>query len=395
MEITLKLFKPLSVLLLSSLIAILTGCQSGQKPPLPEGRGPLLTENLPPKAGQLPETEQNAIKIAMLLPMSGRHAQVGTSLFNAAQLSLFENAPDNIKLVVEDTQGNPEAAMRAANKAIQEGAQIIVGPLFASETKAIASIAAQSGVPVLSFSNDAGVAGRNVYILGFMPDQQVRRLLDVASGRGVRNLGLFVPANPYGQLVKQVATQTAQQYYINLSFVEEYSDNTTNLQSVAARIKSQNVDAILLPEGGHQLKLLTSSLLYNGIDPAQVRFLGTGQWDTPETYQDTSLAGSWFVSSPISERQHFNQNYAQNYATTPPRLATLAYDAISMISLIASNYQTDHLFPVNMLTQPRGFDGVDGVFRLNQDGTVQRGLAVYEITASGQVNLISPSPSAF
>lgn len=381
---------------LSSLILILAGCQSRQdvQQGAPQGEGPIITQHLPPQAQVLPD-RRNSIKVAMLVPLSGREANLGQALFNAAQLSLFENAPDQIELVVEDTRGDPSQAARAAEKVLNQGAKVIIGPLFSSETQAVARIAAQHNVPVLTFSNNHDVAGGNVYILGFMPGQQIFRLLDVARGNGINTVGILVPRNQYGQLIRQQAEKYAKMLGVNIGLIEEYMPGSTDMSIHASRILQSGVGAILIPEGGEQLKIMVSSLLHNQVDPNKVRLLGTGQWDTPDIYQNATLAGAWFVSGPISMREQFIQSYQKTYGTVPPRLATLAYDAISMVSYLANNSPQPNSFPVHMLTQPRGYQGIDGIFKLSPDGTVQRGLAVYEITAGSGLTVVSPAPRGF
>lgn len=140
---------------------------------------------------------------------------------------------------------------------------------------------------------------------------------------------------------------------------------------------------------------MISSLLSNSVDPNKVKFLGTGQWDSPDVYGDRSLNGSWFAASPISLRQNFMKKYAANYGQQPPRLATLAYDTISMVSLLMRNQGPDQAFVLQNMVQPRGYSGIDGVFRLNANGTVDRGLAVYEISDKQGLSVVSAAPEGF
>jgi branched-chain amino acid transport system substrate-binding protein len=386
----------------STLILILTGCQSlrdssqeGSAQQLPGG-GPIITKHLPAQSQQdLLPSGQPATKVALLLPLSGQQAHLGTAMLNAAQMSLFENAPDFIELVSEDTQGNPETAARAAEKVIQEGAKIIIGPLFANEATAVARVAALNQVPVLTFSNNQVVANPNVFILGFMPDQQIQRLFAVAVTNGITNIALLVPGNEAGNLLQQYAENAARNTGVNLIHVAPYGPASSEMKTQAAAIKQSGAQAVLIPEGGQQLRLTISSLLANGVDPNKVKFMGTGQWDTPDVYGDKSLNGSWFSASPISLRQNFMKKYTTSYGNQPPRLATLAYDTMSMISLLSRAPGFQHIYTTQSMTQPRGYQGIDGIFRLNMNGTVQRGLAVYEISDKQGLTVVSPAPEAF
>jgi branched-chain amino acid transport system substrate-binding protein len=386
--------------LFSTLILFLAGCQSGPQKPAksPEpGQGPIVTKQLPAQAKQdmLLPGQSPTIKVGLLLPLTGPQAHLGTSMLNAAQMSLFENAPDQLELISEDTQGNPEIAARAAEKVIREGASVIVGPLFSTEVTAVARVAAQSRVPVLAFSSNQNVASQNVYIMGFMPGQQISRVFSVAQSKGITNVAMLVPSNEAGNMIRTQALQAAQDTGVQLNVVEAYAPGSTDMKQQAAKIKQSGAQAILIPEGGQQLRLIISSLLVNQIDPHKMKFMGTGQWDSPEILSDTNLQGSWFAASPISLRQTFTKKYAANYGKQPPRLATLAYDTISMISLLTRSQDAQQAFSSQIMTQPRGYQGIDGIFRLNADGTVMRGLAVYEISQGQGLTVISPAPEGF
>lgn len=390
-------FSYLRPILFSTLILILTGCQSGRDgspEKMSREPGPIISKSLPAQA-QLPGGQAQTTKVALLLPLTGNEANLGNAMLNAAQMSLFENAPDHLELISEDTHGNPESAARAAEKVIREGAKIIVGPLFATEATAVARVAAQYQVPVLTFSNNQSVASQNVYILGFMPDQQIQRLFSVAQSKGVVNIAMLVPNNESGNMLRSQAEQAARSAGIQITALTPYTPGSTDMKQQAAQINQSRAQAVLIPEGGQQLKLIISSLLHNHVNPNAIKFMGTGQWDSPEVYGDRSLNGSWFSASPISLRQPFMKKYAADHGHQPPRLATLAYDAISMISLLSRTQDPAQAFQNQAMTQPRGYQGIDGIFRLNANGTVQRGLAVYEISESQGLAVVSPAPEAF
>ena len=388
-------------ILFSTLILILAGCQSGRDSSAPErtgpqpGEGPIISKPLPAQAQSDLPGGQMTTKVALLLPLSGHQEKLGTAMLNAAQMSLFENAPDQIELVSEDTHGTPEGAAHAAEKVIREGARLIVGPIFSPEVTAVARVASQHQLPVLTFSNNQAVAQPNVFLLGFMLDQQIHRLFSVAQEKGITRISMIVPKSEAGTILLGQAEMAAHAAGVQLVPVEAYAPGTTDMKAQAASIRKSGVQAVLIPEGGQQLRLMISSLLSNSVDPNKVKFLGTGQWDSPDVYGDRSLNGSWFAASPISLRQNFMKKYAATYGQQPPRLATLAYDTISMVSLLMRNQGPDQAFVLQNMVQPRGYSGIDGVFRLNANGTVDRGLAVYEISDKQGLSVVSAAPEGF
>ncbi|MBP6986228.1 MAG: penicillin-binding protein activator [Alphaproteobacteria bacterium] len=387
-------------ILLSTLILIFTGCQSGPKNNAPQTnpdiqRAPIEMKSIPASASQtlLPGAQQSTTRVAMILPLTGTHARLGTSMLNAAQLSLFEHAPDHLELISEDSEGTPEGAVRAAQKAIQNGAAIILGPIFSQEAQAVAAVSGP--VPVLSFSNNRDIASANLFVLGFMPDQQIQRLFESARAKGITKIAILASSNEAGKTMSAQAEQVARSVGVELISIPSYASGSYDMQAQAKSILQNKVQAVLIPEGGQPLRLMVSSLISHGINPHHVKFMGSGQWDNPSVFADKNLVGAWFASSSSSLRQGFNKKYVNTYGQPAPRLATLAYDSISMLSYLAKTKDPAQAFSLSSLLESRGFEGVDGIFKFNGDGTVIRGLVVYEITETNELKEISPAPQVF
>jgi hypothetical protein len=153
------------------------------------------------------------------------------------------------------------------------------------------------------------------------------------------------------------------------------------------------MDAVLLPEGGNRVRVLAPLLAYHDIDPAQVKFLGTALWDDPTLGLEPALIGGWFAAPDPASWAEFSRTYRDLYTEAPPRLATLAYDATALAAVLARSPAGPDFSPAT-LTQPNGFAGIDGIFRLTQDGSVERGLAVLEVQREGPV-VIDPAPQTF
>jgi hypothetical protein len=153
------------------------------------------------------------------------------------------------------------------------------------------------------------------------------------------------------------------------------------------------MDALLLPEGGDRLKALAPLLPYFDVDPAQVKFLGTGLWDEPGLGTEPALDGGWYAAPPPNARADFEKRFTTLYRHPPPRLATLGYDATALAAVLARNPAGPD-FSAPALTNPSGFSGIDGIFRLRPDGLVQRGLAVLEVHR-GAPTVVDPAPESF
>lgn len=402
-----------------SLLPYLTGRPSPDAPP------PFAE---PPPA---PPRTEGSVRVALLLPLSGPNAVLGRAMLNAAQLAVFDWADERFELVVHDTGVTAESAQRAAQNAVSDGAGLILGPLLAGSVRAVAPIARPAGVPVVAFSSDRTVAAPGVYLMGFLPEAEVRRVVGYARGRGVTRFAALVPDNDYGAAVvgalRQVAgaagaTVGRVQYYNPAAsdfapVVRQLADYDSRRQALLEQKKALQgrddevsrralerlerhhtlgevpFDALLVPDGGQRLQALAALLPFYDIDPAKVRMLGTGRWDEPGLGAEPALVGGWFAAPSPESRAVFEKRYRDVFKTKAPRLATLAYDAAALAAVLGKAESGDK-FSIAALTQPGGFWGSDGIFRLRADGTAERGLAVLQVLPQG-TRVVSKPPEAF
>ncbi len=403
-----------------------------------------------PAPGLVPPSQAEAVRIGFLAPLSGPSAGLGRALLDAAQMALFDLKDERLLLLPRDTEGQPETAARAARELLTEGVDILIGPLFSASVAAVAPLARERGVKVLSFSTDRNVAGGGTYLLGFTPDQQVERVLAYGRSRGYVRYALLAPNSPYGEAVAQAAVNALTG---SLAVQERYPADSPDLtpsvrrfaaalralpprhgsaEDVAARptiagalgnqgggqqgqAASQSatagsetalhpqVDAILLPEGGARLRALAPLLPYFDIDPRQIRLIGTGLWDDPALGNEPALQGGWFAAPQPEGFEEFRKRFEQSFGRRPPRLASLAYDATALAGVLArqpapaaaeASASAGRPFADAALNNPDGFAGYDGIFRFRPDGIVERGLAILEIQRRG-MRVIDPAPSGF
>lgn len=336
------------------------------------------------------------VRVGVILPFDNATANVrvlAKSMMHAAELALYDSGNKNIILMTEEDTGTPADAAAAAQKLLDQGAEIIIGPLFSASVNAVAPLARDRGVPLLAFSTDRTVAGNGVYLLSFQPQTEVRRIVAYAASQGRKKIGAMIPQTPYGDVVEQTFREAAQQNNVAICDVEHFSPSAGALTEPAAAIAKADCDAILVPQGGSLLRGLAQTFAYSAIDTTKVKLLGTGLWLEPGSLKEGLLSGAWFAAPQPSMDDAFNSRYHQTFGTEPPQLASLAYDAVSLVALLA-NSTPYHRFTLRALTDPNGFSGVNGIFRFRTDGSVERGLAVLGVEATG-FTLISPAPTTF
>ncbi len=341
-------------------------------------------------------------KIALLLPTSAepQTAAIAKAMKQAAELALFDLNQPNLQLIVKDDRGTEAGARAAATEAIAAGAEIILGPLFSRSVAAVAPVARQAKVPVISFSNDRTVAGNGVYLLSFLHDQEVSRIVSFAAAQGRSRMVALLPRDALGDQLDQSLRSAVSRSGTTLVAVERYALNTTAVLEPARKIneviKSAQssgapIDSLFLPGTQDTLQLVTPFIPYLGIDTQAVRLLGTSGWDTPVTTREKSFAGGWFAAPNPQGWRAYADKFARSYNAPPPRFASLANDAMVVAAAFASAPRGNRYGAPN-LTRASGFSGVDGPFRLLASGLVERELAILEVQPGG-ATVIEASPS--
>lgn len=343
----------------------------------------------------------SAVKIALLLPTGGfgEPAQIARGMKQAAELALFEANNPAIQLIPKDDGGTPQGAAAAAEAAIGEGAEIILGPLLSSSVRGVAPVAEKAAVPVLAFSNDANAAKPGVYLMSFLAAEEVRRVIDYSVSKGKRRFAALIPATAYGQAVDPAFRAALSRNGAELLISETYAPGASNLLEASKRVLQamadaeaggRPIDALFLPTGPDSIGDLGPMLAYAALDPSKVKLIGTSAWDMPAVSRDERLIGGWYAAADPDAWTAFSEKFQKTFGTAPPRLATLAYDAMGVALELAAAAPPARYAP-DRLTRGDGFTGVDGPVRFTANGLSERSLAVLEIEKYKSV-VIDPAP---
>lgn len=344
-------------------------------------------------------------KVAVLLPLTGtaQAAAVAKGMKQAAELALFELNNPGFQMVVKDTTGTPEGAEAAATLAASEGAELIIGPLFARSVTSVAKIARQAQLPVMAFSNDRNVAGNGVYLMSFMADEEVDRIVSFATSRGKRSFAALVPENPYGELMAAAFRSAVASNGGSIAAMEKYPLNSNGMLEPSQRLftrvneasdRGAPVDAVFLPGGPDTLPNLAPLIEYANPGSTPIKLLGSGGWDYPNLGRNKNFIGSWYPAPDPRGWRAFSEKFARTFGSAPPRIATLAYDAVTVAIKLASAHPVGSRYTAQNLTRPTGFVGVDGAFRFKSDGTAEHKLAILEVQQF-DASLVDPAGTSF
>ena len=366
-------------------------------PPAPVAGNP-LDRDLPGYLrlpGMAPD--QVPVRVGVILPFTSSSAStraLAASMLKAAELAMFDSGNHNILLMTADEGNGGANAAKAVQQLLGQGAEIIVGPLFGPSVAAVAPIARDRAVPVLAFSTEKSVAGNGAYLLSFLPQIEVRRVVSYAAANGHHQFAALLPQGAYGDVAGAAFNDAVAANRGAIVDVEHFAANAGDVAAPSDAVVKSGADAVLIAQGGVMLRALAPTLSFHGASRDKVKLLGTGLWaDDPSLQRESSLEGSWYAAPAPNSDEVFVSKYRAAFGSVPSSLAPLAYDAVSLVALLAQGAPY-HRFTQAALMDPNGFAGVNGIFRFANDGTSERGLAVMEITPNGPT-VISPAPTTF
>ncbi|VBB69141.1 Extracellular ligand-binding receptor [invertebrate metagenome] len=340
-------------------------------------------------------------RVALLLPLSGNAGSIGQSLLNSAQMALFDVAHSALVLQVYNTHGTPNGAAYAAEIALAQGVQLIIGPLFSSEVKAVGSKAQSSDVKVIAFTNDQAIMAVNgVFVLGHQVRQQVERVALFACGRGLTVFAALAPDDSYGQQAVTALRAAVTSADGRVTAVEFYDPDTADLTPAVRRLAHQQpFDAVLVPDRGDRIKQVAPLLPYFDINLQETRLLGTQRWTDERKPYDLSPyepSVGWYAAPFSTAQTQFVAHYRQAFGGVRPlAIARLAYDAVALAAVLARGTTGSTYFDSSLISSDSGFAGVDGLFRLRPSGRAERELAVLEVRDDGLISIVSPPQDFF
>lgn len=368
--------------------ALLAGCQVVPKT-TPTATAPVATPTPQPTAALPSDTTRH--RVALLVPLSGNTAEVGQALANATTMALLDTNADNLRITTYDTG---RGASRAARQAIADGNRLILGPLLADNVPSVQAVARPSGVPSIAFSNDSTVASADVFVLGHIPEQSIRRSVEYARANGSNRFSALLPEGDYGTRSYNALQNSLRDFGGNLIAFERYARGNTSIVGAAQRLRTRGgYDTVLIADGARLAMQAAGELRADGGSGA--RILGTELW-SGEGALTRSRAVNGAIFSAVSDGRfrRFSDSYQARFGNRPHRIATLGYDSVLLTLRVARDWRVGSSFPTDMLYDRGGFLGVDGAFRFNRNGVAERALEVRRVDG-GQIVEVDPAPTSF
>lgn len=369
--------------------ALATGCQVVPKTET-------VSSTPPPSATPTPSptalpTDATRHRVALLVPLGGTAADVGQSLANATTMALLDTNASNLRITTYDTS---RGAADAARQAVADGNKLILGPLLAGNVPAIEASTRPASVPAIAFSNDASVASSDIFVMGHVPEQSVRRSVRYARSNGSNNFSALLPEGDYGQKAYSALQNSLRDYGGNLIAFERYARGNTSIVGAAQRLRQRGgYDTVVIAEGARLSIQAAGELRSEGA--SSTRIVGTELWSGEAALtRSSNVEGAIFSAVSDNRFKRFAESYEARFGSKPYRIATLGYDAVLLTLRIARDWQVGGDFPVRELYDRGGFLGVDGPFRFGRDGIAERALEVRQVR-DGEVIAVEAAPTSF
>ncbi len=367
-----------------------------------------------------PAIIQKKIKVATLLPLSGKSKDLGTAMLNSIVLSLFENDKNgDIELVVFDSKENISDTKKAITDIAAQDIKVVIGPIFSSDIEAISSIVAKNEMTILSFSNNQSLSQREgIFLMGFLPEQQIERMSAYSILTGKDSIAIIAPNNQYGLKFSNILREMVNKKDGNFIGSQFYANNSKDLERAVSKILNINAiperlkntiskdikpeeriyaNSIFIPESGRTLSKIVALINELNVSERPIQIIGSSNWDDISTLNDPNLIGGWFVGANPTRYRDFEKKYYQIYNKFPPRISSIGYDAAFAVIETVRKSAKRNLSPedfINYQSSKNGFKGMDGLFRFLPNGIVQRNFAILEI-GNGRFDMIDSPTTMF
>ena len=375
---------------------------------------------------------KESFRVGALLPLTGKYNTQGQGLKNATLMAIDDVNNKNLIVQFYDTKSTPEGARIAAENAINQNVDIFLGPLTSTEVKSVSNQAKDQDIPIISFSTTTDILQDGVYTLGLLIDDQVNKVVKYGAENGRSKLALFLPDNNTGVAVAKAAAKAAAANNVELVKIGFYKPETsdfsyqlkgfsdytrrkaradkikTNLkhQSDAGNINAAKIlkrlntvdslgdvdfDMVLIPETGSRLKSIVAMLGYYDVFHPKVQFLGTSIWENAHLSNESTLINSVYPTLSRVHNAYFANKYYSIFSQRPNSLYSFAYDGVALASALSMQENSNLK---ESITNPDGYIGINGVFRLFENGYNQHSLDVSKVTKAGDI-VIRNAPNKF
>lgn len=343
------------------------------------------------------------IKIGVILPLSGKLANIGTKIQNSLTVALYQEGMNNISLYFEDNMSTQEGSITAASKLLNHNPSLFIGPVLRDNVLAANTVISATQKPIFSFSNDQSIAGKNIFLNNVNLMQEALEITKFAYDAGNFKMACVTPKSTFGDIQQQSFIKSLEKFNGGLtkcsSFDPTNIDITKALKDLLDINKNENIrkaklrklekqferlgnampddkiaemeklkleknmydvnfTSIFLPAPAKVIPAIAPQLAYYDIDFSNnVLFLGTSSWDNQSILRNKGehLHFSRFLSLKTKEFKSFENSYNEMFGKKPNILSGFSYDILKVAQEINFN---ENFY--SQIYRPYGFSVLTG-----------------------------------
>lgn len=383
---------------------MLTGCDS-------------IRSHFPHKKYIKPPKTNRSLNVAVLLPLSGYHHNLGKNILDGINLALLELKITDINCEIIDIGSTTEESKKIFDNIDLDKFQVLLGPVFKEDTIMIYEKARKKKLVIISYSNDMTLVGLpGLYLLDVICLQQVNEIFNYAMKQQGFKIYSIVSRNDYGDAIKAKLVDNRSKSFFNLKQMVECAHSkklplrpislSQAILSIKEAIKQGTYNnsgatsfyptpTILVPEEGKSLINILNQLqfLYS-VSDKYYKVLGVGDWRNYYLTQNLVVKNAWIADIPHKSLYKFESRFKNQYGYVPIRLAAIAYDSIFLLSKIVYKTGNGVIIKLKEIEKQSGYQGVTGKFRLESSGVNRRLFSIFEYR-NGIMQEISVAPRKF
>ncbi len=358
--------------------------------------------------------QREFLNIVLMLPLSGKHYQIGKSLLNSAQLAVEKKNNKKIIFTIIDT-GDDEQLLSQLYSVLENDIDIIIGPVFSDKVNQVREVTKNKDIPIVTFSNNSKIQDNRLYVFGLKLEDELKELLTYSIKRNLKKYAVLVPRNEFGSRVEKEIKQfqsknnlstfnftfynpNSPDFYDVSKDVSNFEERKANLEKKIKQLEKENSEKakeelkklkkldtygelnfealIIFAQNFQEVSNFSSILPYYDVDPKKIQYIGSSLWAKNLSLKEPGLDNGYFAALDIDNRRKFEDMYLEIFNSKPHSLAALSYDIVGLISNL---HQDKNNFTIETLHNSNGFIGINGWFKMTSNGNVSRQPKIYKI----------------
>ena len=354
-------------------------------------------------------TNEEKIKIGLLVPMSGEKNKLGQSIIKSTRLALKDIGTDKIEIYPKDTELDPNKTLRSAIELKKLGVKIIIGPVFFENIKYLNEV---DDIIFLSLTNKTDNLPSNVISSGVNSVSQLNAIKKFAELNKLERTILLTPDLDYKTEIKRAIKKSklkiSKHYIYNIEptkltqQIEEITNYKIRKQNLADEIRrvelsdleeeikkrridklnkkytigNVDFDSLVISDFDESLKSVITSFLYSDVSPNDKYFITLNQWFDESLLSEKNIQPLYYPSINKKNLESFSNKFSEFYNEKPNHLSLLSYDLIGLIYYLS--LKNDLSDTKLLFKKQSSFKGKIGVFDI-KDNKINHKLNFYQI----------------